>query len=50
MAINLVENAWKALSGYLVRSVTGWLDSTVALYWIKGRGAYKQFFLNSQED
>jgi hypothetical protein len=46
MATNLVENARNALGGYPARSVTGWLDSTVALYWIKGHGAYKQFVSN----
>ena len=46
MATNLVENARNVLGGYPVRSVTGWLDSTVALYWIKGHGAYKQFVSN----
>ena len=46
MAANLAENTKNALDGQLVRSVTGWLDSTVALYWIKGGGAYKQFVAN----
>ena len=46
MATNLVDNTRIALHGIPVRSVTGWLDSTVALYWIKGRGAYKQFVSN----
>ena len=46
MAANLAENTKNALDGQLVRSVTGWLDSTVALYWIKGGGTYKQFVAN----
>ena len=46
MATNLVDNTKQALDGYPVRSVTGWLDSSVALYWIKGRGSYKQFVSN----
>ena len=47
MAANLVENVKNALQGQPVRSVHGWLDSTVALHWIKGGGAtYKQFVAN----
>ena len=29
--------------GFPVRNTFSWLDSTVALYWIKGNGEYKQF-------
>ena len=29
-----------------VRSVTGWSDSTVVLYWLYGQGSYNQFFRN----
>jgi hypothetical protein len=29
-----------------VRAVFGWLDSLVALHWIKGGGTYKQFVSN----
>lgn len=47
MAANLVENVKNALEGQPVRSVHGWLDSTVALHWIRGEGsAYKQFVAN----
>ena len=46
MAANLVDNVKTTLEGYPVKSVYGWLDSTVALYWIKGRGSYKQFVTN----
>ena len=47
MAANLVENVKNALQGQPVRSVHGWLDSTVALHWIKGGGGtYKQFVAN----
>jgi hypothetical protein len=46
MAANLVDNVKTALEGYPVRSVHGWLDSTVALHWIKGGGTYKQFVAN----
>ena len=46
MAANLVDNVRKALEGYPVTQVQGWLDSTVALYWIKRGGRYKQFVAN----
>lgn len=46
MAANLVDNVKPALEGSPVRSVYGWLDSTVALHWIKGGGSYKQFVAN----
>ena len=46
MTANLAENTKNALDGQLVRSFTGWLDSTVALYWIKGGGTYKQYVAN----
>ncbi|XP_028407828.1 uncharacterized protein LOC114530405 [Dendronephthya gigantea] len=46
MAANLVDNVRTALSGYPVRAVFGWLDSLVALHWIKGGGTYKQFVSN----
>ena len=43
MATNLVDNVKEALQGFPIRSVYGWLDSSVALHWIKGGGNYKQF-------
>ena len=43
MAANLVENVRAAIEGYPVKSVHGWIDSTVALHWISGGGTYKQF-------
>ena len=48
MAANLSENVENALQGQPVKSVYGWLDSTVALHWIKGGGGstYKQFVAN----
>ena len=47
MTANPVENVKKALQDQPVRSVHGWLDSTVALHWIKGGGTtYKQFVVN----
>ena len=46
MAKNLVDNVKSALEGFPVTEVTGWLDSTVALYWIEGKGPNKQFVQN----
>ena len=36
MAANLVDNVEEALQGFPVESVYCWLDSSVALHWIKG--------------
>jgi hypothetical protein len=46
MAANLVSNVERALEGFPVTVMQGWLDSTVALYWINGEGEYKQFVAN----
>jgi len=47
MAAHLAENVKNASEGQPVRSVHGWLDSTVVLHWIRGEGsAYKQFVAN----
>lgn len=46
MAANLVENVKNTLEGQPVRSVHGWLDSTVALCWIREGSAYKHFVAN----
>ena len=46
MAVNLLINVHDALTGFPVRSHNAWLDSTVALHWIKGSGEYKQFVGN----
>ena len=46
MAANLVDNFKEALQGFPVESVYCWLDSSVALHWIKGGGDYKQFVSN----
>ena len=46
MAVNLVDNVRDALDGRPVRSTHCWLDSSVALYWIRGQGEYKQFVAN----
>ena len=45
MAANLITNASDALS-HLPREKHAWLDSTIALWWIKGEGDYKQFVSN----
>ena len=46
MATNLVHNVKQALQGFPLTSVHCWLDSNVALHWIKGCGEYKQFVSN----
>ena len=46
MAANLIHNVKTALSGFPVRRVYCWLDSSVALHWLKGNGHYKQFVAN----
>ena len=46
MTVNLLTNVREALVGFPVSSLTGWLDSSVALYWINGAGDYKQFVGN----
>ena len=45
MAVNLVTNVEAALSNYQIATHC-WLDSTVALYWIQGRGDHRQFVAN----
>jgi hypothetical protein len=46
MATNLVSNVKESLEGFPVNRVVGWLDSTVALHWIRGNGEFKQFVEN----
>ena len=46
MTTNLVHNVKEALQGFPIRSVYGWLDSSVALHWIRRGGNYKQFVSN----
>ena len=46
MATNLVNNVKESLEGFPVKRVVGWLDSTVALHWIRGNGEFKQFVEN----
>ena len=47
MAANLLVNVREALGGMPVAGSYGWLDSTVALQWLKGGGEYKQFVYNA---
>lgn len=46
MATNMLINVRNALDNLPSPNVFGWLDSTVALHWIKGNGQYKQFVAN----
>ena len=46
MASNLAHNVREALAGFPVSGVYCWLDSTVALHWIRRSGDYKQFVSN----
>ena len=46
VAANLADNVRIALDGYPVKAVYGWLDSLVALYWIRGTRTYRQFVPN----
>ena len=46
MAANLVDNVKEALQGFPVESVYCWLDSSVAVHWIKRGGDYEQFVSN----
>ena len=39
-------NVRDALIGFPVKSLYAWLDSSVALHWIRGSGEYKQFVSN----
>ena len=47
LVANVLETTMMALSGLAVTECFAWLDSSVALYWIQGRGQYKQFVNNS---
>ena len=47
MAVNLVTNVHKALEGFpLATDIQCWLDSTVALHWLRDQGEYRQFVTN----
>lgn len=49
MAVNLLANVASALDGFPVMEKYCWLDSTVALHWIRSPGTYKQFVSNRVE-
>lgn len=46
MAVNLLSNVQDALEGFPVSSLHCWLDSSVALHWIRRNGDFKQFVAN----
>ena len=46
MGTNLITKVKNALEGLPVSKTYVWLNSTVALYWISGRGDYEQFIQN----
>ena len=47
MAVNLAKNLCQALNTWPIRSVTIWMDSMVALYWISNPGkSWKVFVAN----
>ena len=46
MATNLITNTRDALEGFPVGELHCWLDSTVALHWIRRADDYKQFLSN----
>ena len=46
MACKLISNVKSALKYQSLRSVTGWTDGTVVLYWLNGQGSCNQFVQN----
>ena len=44
VSTNMTWNLISALKNQNVRSVTGWGNSTIVLYWLNGQGSCKQFF------
>ena len=46
MAVNLATNVKTALTIHPPPIIHCWLDSSVALYWIKGQGEFRQFVSN----
>ena len=46
MAVNLLTNESMALGEFPLTGKYCWLDSTVALHWIRSPGEYKQFVSN----
>ena len=47
MRAKLVQNVKPVFKSQNVRSVTGWTDSTVVLYWLKRKGRCKELVGNS---
>ena len=45
---NMLDNTRNILKRYPVTSCHGWLDSTVALFWIQDVSKYKQFVANRE--
>ena len=50
MAANLMCNTTEALEGFNMTSVTGWLDSLMALYWLSDQGQHRQFVENRMKE
>ena len=48
MAANMVKNVCRALKGWPVASVTVWMDSMVALYWISNPGKLWKVFVSNR--
>ena len=46
LVANMLESTTTALAGIHISGSYAWLDSSVALYWIEGKGQYKQFVGN----
>ena len=46
LVANMLESTITALAGIRISGSYAWLDSSVALYWIEGKGQYKQFVGN----
>ena len=46
MTYDLISNVKSVLKNQNVRSVTGWTDTTVVLYWLNRQGGYNQFVRN----
>ena len=49
MAVYLLTNVTEALKGFPLTAKYCWLDITVALYWIKSPGEYKQLVSNREQ-
>ena len=45
MAANMARNLWRALNRWPIKSITIWMDSMVALYWITNPGKQWKVFV-----